>query len=95
MSVVDHGHVVSSADARNGLGATVKRFRLDENAAPVVFGAQRKPEAVIMPFRQYERLVNTIEDLEIAALVAERVGRDEETPLNELLDSLDMGHLKA
>lgn len=95
MSVTDHGHVLSSADARNGLGATVKRFRLDQNAAPVVFGAQRKPEAVIMPFAQYEQLLSTLEDLEIAAIIAERVGHDEETPLNDLLDSLDMGHLKA
>src|SRR5690554_5774709 len=44
---------ISVADARAGLSQTLKRFRTDSAAPPVVLGSHRKPEAVLMPYRQF------------------------------------------
>lgn len=95
MTVMEPFRVDSSAEARESLGKTMSRFREDPDARPVVFGAQRKPEAVILPFAQYERMLELIEDLEIAQTVRARVGSDGESDLNELLDDLGLGEHKA
>ena len=45
--------VVSVADARRDLIKTLRTFRLDPNAAPVVLGSHRKPEAVLVSYDQF------------------------------------------
>jgi predicted nucleotidyltransferase len=45
--------IVSVADARENLSKILKTFRADPNALPVVLGAHRKPEAVIVPYKDY------------------------------------------
>lgn len=47
--------VVPVAEARDGLSRTLKAFRSDPQAAPVVIGSHRKPEAVLMSIAEYER----------------------------------------
>jgi len=46
------------AEVRSQLSAQLARFRREGNQAePVVFGSHRKPEAVIVPYEQYEALI--------------------------------------
>lgn len=53
-------------------------------AEPIVFGAHRKPEAVVIPFELYARLLPVIEDLEIAQLVRERAAAGVSVPLADV-----------
>jgi PHD/YefM family antitoxin component YafN of YafNO toxin-antitoxin module len=95
MAVMEPFRVDSSAEARESLGKTMSRFREDANARPVIFGAQRKPEAVILPFAQYEHMLALIEDLELARTIRARVATDGESDFNELLDDLGLGEHRA
>lgn len=45
--------IVSVADARKDLSKTLRRFRLDPNASPIVLGSHRKPEAVLVSYEQF------------------------------------------
>lgn len=45
--------IVSVADARRDLSKTLRKFRLDPNAAPIVLGSHRKPEAVLVSYDQF------------------------------------------
>lgn len=51
--------IVTVADARESISRTLRQFRSQEHAVPVVMGAHRKPEAVIVPYQQYQRLINS------------------------------------
>lgn len=46
-------NVTPVAEARSGLSRTLRRFRSDARAEPVVIGSHRRPEAVIVPYAQY------------------------------------------
>lgn len=48
--------VTSIADARAGLSGLIARFRSEPEAAPVLIGAHRRPEAVLLSRDAYERL---------------------------------------
>lgn len=50
-------NVIPSREARQHLGTMLKRFRAGQ-WEPMYFGAHRKPEAVILPFDEYERLLD-------------------------------------
>ena len=77
--------VMPSGELREQLPAVLKRFRVEHAAAaPVIFGSHRKPEAVVIPFELYAQLLPAIEDLEIAALVRERVNAGPSVPLSDL-----------
>ncbi|HEY5231289.1 MAG TPA: nucleotidyltransferase domain-containing protein [Galbitalea sp.] len=58
MTLVAPATVTTVADARAGLSTTLKAFRRSADSAPVVLGSHRKPEAVLVPFGQYQRLVS-------------------------------------
>jgi predicted nucleotidyltransferase len=45
--------VVSVADAREGFSKILRGFRTDFDPQPVIVGAHRKPEAVIVPYEEY------------------------------------------
>ena len=76
--------VIPSREIRTELPKALKRFRHEGiTAAPVVFGAHRKPEAVIVPFELYVSLLPLIEDLKIAQTVRERTAAGPATPLEE------------
>jgi hypothetical protein len=46
------------SEARSELSRALERFRREgATAEPVIFGAHRKPEAVVIPFALYEQLV--------------------------------------
>ncbi|MET4780776.1 nucleotidyltransferase domain-containing protein [Glaciihabitans sp. UYNi722] len=49
--------VVTVADARAGLSRTLRGFRKSTSASPVVLGSHRKPEAVLLPFSVYQKLL--------------------------------------
>jgi hypothetical protein len=45
------------SDLRAGLSGILARFRREGAAAePVAFGSHRKPEAIILPYQEYEAL---------------------------------------
>lgn len=84
-------HVLPSGDARTELPKALARFRHDGAlAAPVVFGAHRKAEAVVIPYALYERLLPAIEDLEIAELVRQRAAEGAAVPLSDVAASLGL-----
>jgi antitoxin StbD len=82
MSIASSFSVLPSREIRTELPKALERFRQDGiAAAPIVFGAHRKPEAVV--------------DLEIAQIVRERTAAGPATPLDETAAKLgiDLGSL--
>jgi hypothetical protein len=76
--------VLPSREIRIELPKALERFRQDGiAAAPIVFGAHRKPEAVVIPFELYAALLPLIEDIEIAQIVRERSAAGAATSLDE------------
>jgi antitoxin StbD len=50
-------HVLPLSVVRGRLSELVARFRTEGiGAEPIVFGSQRRPEAVLLPYETYERL---------------------------------------
>lgn len=69
--------VETISDARSQLTRYVARFRKEGlDAAPVVFGDHRKPEAVVVPFELFHLLLGLAEDATIAERIRERDSRD-------------------
>lgn len=74
--------VLPSREIRTELPKALERFRREGVLAqPIVFGAHRKPEAVMIPFELYASLLPLIEDLEIAQIARERTAAGPATPL--------------
>jgi hypothetical protein len=81
--------VLPSREIRTELPKALERFRAEGiTAQPIVFGAHRKPEAVVIPFELYNRLLPIIEDLEIAEIVRERTAAGPATPLVDTAEKL-------
>jgi hypothetical protein len=60
------------SEVRKRLSETLARFsREGMRAKPVIFGAYRKPQAIVLPYEAYEAMVDRIARLE-AALDAAR-----------------------
>lgn len=96
MSIAASFSVLPSRELRTELPKVLDRFRHEGLASqPVVFGAHRKPEAVVIPFELYASLLPLIEDLEIAQIVRERTAAGPATPLAETAAKLgiDLGAL--
>lgn len=63
MSIVP---VLPSHAARDELPKALRRFRAEgASAEPVIFGAHRRPEAVMIPFDLYSQLLPAIERLAV------------------------------
>lgn len=75
---------ISVTDAREGLSKALKSFRAGgADTQPIFFGAQRKPEGVILSYAQYEALVKAavlVEDLGDIELLRERLAHH--TPID-------------
>ncbi|ALJ19092.1 hypothetical protein [Microbacterium sp. No. 7] len=83
--------ILPSHAARDELPKALRRFRAEgESAAPLIFGAHRKPEAVVIPFELYSQLLPAIEEIEIAKLVRERSAAGEARPLSELAEQIGL-----
>lgn len=87
--------VLTLSEARSALARIAKGFRDGSDLRPVVFGARRQPEAVVVPADWYQELLTLIEDAEIVALSRERVAAGGGADLNRVLEELNLGHLKA
>ncbi|RGE19024.1 hypothetical protein [Leucobacter sp. wl10] len=73
--------VFPSREARAEIPQALQRFRSEGALAePVVFGAHRRPEAVVIPFELYTALLPAIEELRIAAAEQEHQGGLEVPP---------------
>jgi hypothetical protein len=79
--------VYTSREAREALGQVMNRFRADD-ATPLIFGAHRKPEAVVIPYSMYREIIPLLEDLEIARTARERLAAGPATPLDDLAASV-------
>lgn len=96
MSIASSFSVLPSREIRTELPKALERFRLEGiSAQPIVFGAHRKPEAVVIPFELYASLLPLIEDLEIAQIVRDRTAAGAATPLADTAAKLgiDLGAL--
>lgn len=77
--------VQPAAEFRASVPSVLRRFRAEHAAAePVVFGANRRPEAVVIPYELYTELQPFLEDLEIARLVRERQAAGPAIPLADV-----------
>jgi PHD/YefM family antitoxin component YafN of YafNO toxin-antitoxin module len=94
-------NVIPSREARQHLGSMLDRFRRGERE-PMVFGAHRKPEAVIVSFDDYLRFLELEERAaaETAAVtdLRERIaqadaGDEKSQSVEELVDELGLGDL--
>jgi len=66
------------SDTRKHLTGHVARFRAEgADAAPVVFGDRRRPEAVLLPFETFQLLLDVAEDVLLAERVRERASADD------------------
>jgi antitoxin StbD len=75
--------VLTTRDAREQLPRIVAGFRAaGASAQPVVLGAHRRPEAVLVPVELFEVLAPLIEDLEIAQKLAARYREDDGSRLS-------------
>lgn len=82
--------VLPSGEARTEFPKALTRFREQGIIAePLVFGAHRRPEAVVIPFELYQSLLPAIEEIEIAKIVRER-SAGEATPLSDLAAELGL-----
>jgi len=80
--------VLPTNEARTELPKVLRRFReRGALAEPVVFGAQRRPEGVMIPFELYSELLPVIEDLQIAHLAAERASAGPAVPLADIAEA--------
>jgi len=83
--------VYPSHAARDELPKVLRRFRAEGAAAePLIFGAHRRPEAVVIPFNLYSQLLPAIEEIEIAQIVRARSQAGPATPLSELAVSIGL-----
>ncbi len=83
--------VLPSRQAREQFPSALKRFREEgASAEPLIFGAHREPEAVVIPFALYSELLPAIEELEIARIVRERSASGKSLPLSDLATQLGL-----
>lgn len=60
--------VVPVAEARSGLSRTLRGFRADPDAAAVVIGSHRRPEAVLLPYEKYVTTATSSSTVTLARL---------------------------
>lgn len=79
------------SDTRRRLTQHVQQFR-DQGveAAPVIFGDRRQPEAALLPYETLSMLLDIAEDVAIAQRIRERDAADtgERTTLADAADEL-------
>jgi antitoxin StbD len=91
MAIYSASPVLPTNEARVALPKALARFReRGALAEPVVFGAQRRPEGVMIPFELYEELLPVIEDVEIAHLVRERTAAGNAVPLADVAAAIGL-----
>ncbi|RLY94162.1 hypothetical protein EAE32_02775 [Kocuria tytonicola] len=84
-------HPLTSREARESLGDTLQRFRTEGlTAEPVTFGAQRKPEAVMIPYEAFEAIAPLLEDLATAETARARIRAGGASPLSETAEALGL-----
>lgn len=87
MNVYTSGATETVSDTRKHLLAHVARFRAEGiDAAPVVFGDRRQPDAVLLPYETFVLLLDVAEDIAIGERIRERAANDSgrRTPLDEV-----------
>ncbi|MEZ5184984.1 MAG: hypothetical protein R2720_04495 [Candidatus Nanopelagicales bacterium] len=83
--------VMPTSEARKALPSIAARFRREgAPSEPVVFGSHRKPEAALISYELYEHLLPFIEDLQLAAIVQDRIDHDEVLTFEQGLERMGM-----
>ena len=83
-------NVETTTEARTALPGHLQAFsEQGSDAAPVVIGRQRKPEAVLLSIEGYQRLLE-VEELFLAVQTRQRLANDARTPFEDLLGELGL-----
>ena len=65
--------VATTSDTRANLTKILARFREEgKKAKPIIFGSHRKVEAVLVPAKVWENLIDDLEDWQLAITVLKR-----------------------
>lgn len=71
--IVDYD-VSTTSETRANLTKILARFRVEgKNAKPILFGSHRKVEAVLVPAKVWQKLINQVNDLQLELVVAQRM----------------------
>jgi PHD/YefM family antitoxin component YafN of YafNO toxin-antitoxin module len=49
-----------------------------KKALPILFGSHRKPEAVLVPVKLWKKIINELDELQLALTVSERMSNSQE-----------------
>lgn len=72
--------VLSAGEAREALPRMLRQFRdAGDKTEPVFMGAHRKPDGVLLSYESYERLMDLMDDVAVAAEVLDRTPIDRRT----------------
>lgn len=72
--------VAGTDEARRELPGLARKFGRDGMLArPLVFGANRRPQAVIVSYEQFKACMDMLEDMRIAAEIERRDAEDDGT----------------
>lgn len=76
--------VATTSGTRANLTKILARFRAEgKKAKPILFGSHRKVEAVLVPAKVWEKLIDDIDDLQLAVTVLNRANNSQVTgPMN-------------
>jgi antitoxin StbD len=85
--------VVTTGQARDALRQIARRLDPGDDAEPMYFGSDRRPQAVIVPVEIWERLLEAAEDEVDLATARRRTGSGDQQRLTR--DDLDAALARA
>lgn len=78
--LIAHYDVATTSDTRANLTKILARFREEgKKAKPIIFGSHRKVEAVLVPAKAWQRLIDELDDLKLAVTVLQRANNTQTT----------------
>ncbi|MDE3228186.1 MAG: hypothetical protein KGL47_06710 [Acidobacteriota bacterium] len=72
-----HTAVMPVAEARKEISTILKSFSDQTQSEPVYIGAHRKAEAVLVPVSVFEYMLDLLDDVAIAKIIAERTSSNQ------------------
>jgi PHD/YefM family antitoxin component YafN of YafNO toxin-antitoxin module len=85
--------VKTTSETRQDLTKILADFRVKgKKAVPIIFGSHRKPEAVLVPAGIWKKILNEIDDLQLALTVQDRLSSPqnfEEVTFEQLRSEID------
>jgi len=86
-----HQEVLPVSQARIELSSILNNFSANLHAEPVFVGAHRKAEGVLIPISMWEKVLNTLEDIEITKIVGQRIATPKlDVPFEKMVKNLGL-----